>query len=152
MFNQETLFYFVSSLVMARLTIETLVTERNDLSPLCAVGKSITDLELFEKNLTELLGLELESDYAKLVKTELTSGWHDLRSVYLNPNKQAQTSHSLAFLSAMIATGLFNLSVLEGQIAKMNNAAINDIVSFSKNTFQTVSEELFKAGQTYFAR
>lgn len=152
MFNEETIFYLVTSLSLARLTIESLVENRNDLSPLCAVGKTITDLERFEKIADDLLGPELASDYAKTVMNDTGATWRAAKDHYQTIKNGARVPANLLFLSATTNAGLFAVATIEFKISKLNNAAANDVLSYAKLIFENASAEINQAGQAYFAK
>lgn len=152
MFNEETIFYLATSLTLSRLIIESLVENRNDLSPLCAVGKTITDLERFEKIAEELSGAELSTDYAKITATETEATWRAVKDHYQTIKNGAKLPASLLFLSATTSASLFAVSTIEIKINKLNNAAANDVLSYAKMIFENAAIEISKAGQTYFAR
>ena len=152
MFNEETLFYLTTGLVLARLSIEALVENRNDLSPLCAVGKTITELERFEKIAHELAATELASDYAKAKLEHTSTAWRALKSAYGADKHNNTIAGTLLFLSATTGTGSFAINTIEAKITSLNNAAANDVVSYAKAIFTEAAAEVAKAGAAYFLR
>jgi hypothetical protein len=151
MFNEDTLFYLASSLVLARLSIEALVENRNDLSSLCAVGKTITQLERFEKIAQELAATELTSDYAKARLDQGFTTWRALKSAY-TADTLDNITNALLFLSATTGAGTFAINTIEAKITSLNNAAANDVISYAKAIFAEAAEEVSKAGVAYFLR
>jgi hypothetical protein len=151
MFNDEIIYYISYANVASRLIIETLVEERNHLSPLCAVGKSITQLERFEKVVMELLGDELSEEKNKARLVDLDAAWRNVKLGY-SSKVDAPTPPALLFLSAATSSSLFAISSVAAKIGQHNNAAANDVINYAKLTFEEVLIEIEKAGQAYFSR
>lgn len=150
MFNEQTIFYLATSLTLTRLIIESLVENRNDLSPICAVGKTITELERFEKIAQELASSELATDYAKTIAIETGATWRSVKDHYRTIKNDAHVPANLLFLGAATSASLFAVSTIELKINQLNNPAANDVLSYAKMIFENAVAEIGKAGQASF--